>query len=138
MTLLSVRIVKALLMLRVNPFELFAWLARSNAKRARSVLVGLTNHGHLVDEGSYYVLDNATDITLLREGIRALDRLALDSLHRVVTEERLVCLWGWASRENSLLANIIENTEPLRTQRVLRLLPAERQKDRRMAQAAVR
>jgi len=133
----SLRIVKALLMLRVNPFELFAWLARSNSSRARSVLVGLTNHGHLVDEASYYVLDDATYEPLLHEGIRALDRLALDSLQRIATDDRLVCLWAWASREDRGLALIIENTEPLRTQRVLRLLQTERQKDRMMVQAAV-
>ena len=136
-SLVSIRIVKALLMLRVNPFELFAWLARANSTRARGVLVGLTSHGHLVDEGDYYVLDDATYKPLLHEGIRALDRLALDALQRIATDERLACLWAWASREDQVLASAIENTEPLRTQRLLRLLPTERQKDRAIVQAAL-
>ncbi|MCL6650871.1 hypothetical protein A6R70_01035 [Agrobacterium rubi] len=38
-SLVSVHIVKALLILRVNPFELFGWLARGKATVARSVLV---------------------------------------------------------------------------------------------------
>ncbi|OCJ54197.1 hypothetical protein A6U92_23005 [Agrobacterium rubi] len=48
-SLVSVHIVKALL--RVNPFELFGWLARGKSTVARSVLVGLTSHRHVVDEG---------------------------------------------------------------------------------------
>lgn len=135
--LVSVRIVKALLMLRINPFELFAWLGRANSTRARGVLVGLTTHGHLVDEGDYYVLGDNTDEPLLHEGIRALDRLALDALQRIVTDERLICLWDWAQREDLMLARTIENTEPLRTQRALRLLATERQKDRVIVKAAV-
>ncbi|KAA3508959.1 hypothetical protein DXM21_23550 [Agrobacterium rosae] len=136
-SLVSVRIVKALLMLRINPFELFAWLGRADSTRARGVLVALTTHGHLVDEGDYYVLDDTTDEPLLHEGIRALDRLALDALQRIATDERLICLWAWANREDLMLARAIENTEPLRTQRALRLLATERQKDRLIVQAAV-
>ncbi len=135
--LVSVRIVKALLMLRINPFELFAWLGRANSARARGVLVGLTTHGHLVDEGDYYVLDDTSYKPLLHEGIRALDRLGLDALQRIATDERLICLWDWVNREDWMLAQTIENTEPLRTQRALRLSATERQKDRVIVKAAV-
>ncbi len=135
--LVSVRIVKALLMLRINPFELFAWLGRANSPRARGVLVGLTAHEHLIDEVVYYVLNDTSDEPLLNEGVRALDRLALDALQRIATDERLICLWDWANREDRLLARTIENTEPLRMQRALRLLATERQKYRLIVQAAV-
>ncbi|MCF1437033.1 hypothetical protein GOZ97_22605 [Agrobacterium vitis] len=136
-TYVSECIVEALLMLRVDPFDLFAWLARANSTRARDVLVGLTTHGHLVDEGVYYVLDDATYEPLLRNGIRALDRLALDALQRIATDERLVCLWSWADREDRVLARNIEDTEPLRTKRALRLLATERRRNRAIVEAAI-
>ncbi|MBP2509135.1 hypothetical protein J2855_002781 [Agrobacterium tumefaciens] len=133
----SARIVEALLMLRVNPFDLFAWLARANSTRARDVLVGLTTNGHLVDEGVYYVLDDATYEPLLRSGIRALDRIALDALQRIASDERLVCVWVWADRADRVLARKIEDTEPLRTQRALRLLRTERRRDHAIVKAAI-
>lgn len=136
-TYVSECIVEALLMLRVDPFNLFAWLAREGSPRARDVLVDLTARQHLVDEGVYYVLDDANHEPLLRDGIRALDRLALDSLQRIVTDERLVCLWTWAEREDWVLARTIEDTEPLRTKYALRLSATERRRDRAIVKAAI-
>ena len=133
----SARIVEALLMLRVDPFDLFSWLARANSTRARAVLVDLTIHEHLVDEAAYYVLDDATDEPLLRNGIGALDRLALDALRRIVTDGRLMRLWAWADREDRALAGRIEDTEPLRMRRAFRLTATERQRDRAIVRAAL-
>lgn len=134
---ISARIVEALLMLRVDPFDLFSWLARANSTRARAVLVDLTIHEHLVDEAAYYVLDDATDESLLRNGIRALDRLALDALRHIVTDDRLMRLWAWADREDRALARRIEDTEPLRMQRAFRLTATERRRDRAIVRAAL-
>lgn len=136
-TYVSECIVEALLMLRVDPFDLFAWLARANTTRARDVLVGFTTQGHLVHESVYYVLDDATYEPVLRDGIRALDRLALDALCRIATDEWLVRLWEWAEREDRVLARDIEDTEPLRTTRAFRLMATERQRDRATVKAAL-
>lgn len=136
-TYVSERIVKALLMLVVDPFDLFAWLARANSTRARDVLVGLTTQDQLVDEGVYFVLDDATYEPLLRNGNRALDRIAVNALHRIATDERLVCLWAWAEREDQVLARNIEETEPLRTKRARCLMETARLRDRVIVQAAL-
>ncbi|MGV1862933.1 hypothetical protein [Rhizobium rhizogenes] len=136
-TYVSECIVEALLMLRVDPFDLFAWLARVNTTRARDVLVGLATRGHLVDEGVYYVLDDGAYEPVLRNAIRALDRLSLNALHRIATDEWLVRLWEWAEREDRVLARDIEDTEPLRTTRAVRLMATERQRDRATIKAAL-
>ncbi|UXN75905.1 hypothetical protein N8D56_27325 (plasmid) [Devosia sp. A8/3-2] len=90
-----------------------------------------------MDESVYYVLDDATYEPVLRDGIRALDRLALDALYRIATDEWLVRLWEWAEREDRVLARAIEDTEPLRTTRAFRLMATERQRDRATVKAAL-
>lgn len=134
----SETLVRALLALRVNPFDLFTWLARIGGQRAYEVLLDLAIAPRLTEDPTYFVLDDEADAAIQHAALDALDRLARDALTRIVIgHDRARRLWAWAERSDPMMARSIAETEAVWRDRLRRSSPMASAADRVLVTAAI-
>ncbi|UHS63789.1 hypothetical protein HRR99_19800 [Agrobacterium vaccinii] len=135
---ISEALVRALLALRVDPFDLFAWLARKGGQRAYEVLLDLAIAPRLTEDPTYFVLDEESEATIQHAALDALDRLARDALTRIVIgHDRATRLWVWAERSDPMMARSIAETEVMWRDRLRHSSSMARAADRVLVAAAI-
>lgn len=134
----SEALVRALLAFRIDPFDLFAWLARTGGRRAYEALLDLAFTPRLTEDPVYFVLEDKADESTQHIALAALDRLARDVLSRIVAgHDRAMRLWTWAEHADPALAHDIAALETTWRGRLSRLSSAARATDRALITAAI-
>ncbi|MBB4006206.1 hypothetical protein [Allorhizobium taibaishanense] len=134
----SETLVCALLCLRVDPFALFAWLARTGGQRAHDVLLELAYREDIIDPPFYWLLEEGSDQALQPAFVRSLNRVCRDALSRIVAGgNRAERLWIWAMEADVELAADITASESLWRSNLLRLSPSQRRSEGAIVASAI-